>query len=108
MIFSTILFMEVRTKYEFLPNISYDQHCIQQKRQSYFWKYGFIFKWCSLIIEALEVSNLPKVCSSLERVAQPFDVSSNGAAWEQRGGVKPGKENDWDSEEKASPRVIKG
>lgn len=100
MIFSTILFMEVRTKYEFLPNISYDQHCIQQKRQSYFWKYGFIFKWCSLIIEVLEVSTLPKVCSSLERVMQPFDVSSNGAAWEQRGRVKSGKENDWDSEEK--------
>lgn len=89
MIFSTILFMAVRTKYEFhMTNIVSNR----KDNQSYFWKYGFIFKWCSLIIEALEVSNLPKVCSFLERVVQPFDVSSNGAAREQRGRVKSGKE----------------
>lgn len=66
----------------------------RKDNQSYFGKYGFIFKRCSLIIEALEVSNLPKVCSSLERVAQPFDVSSNGVAREQRERVKSGKERE--------------
>ena len=38
-----------------------------------------------MITAALEVANLSKELSSLERVAKPFDVSSDGAAREPKG-----------------------
>lgn len=62
-----------------------------------------------MITAALEVANLSKELSSLERVGKPFDVSSDGAAREQKGREKSGREreressHDWDPEEKESP-----